>query len=120
MTTQTDSSTPLVDRYINTWNETDAMKRAELIRTAFADEATYRDPLLAGDGQEGIDAMIRAVHERFPGHVFTRSGPVDRFANHLRFSWALATPAGETIVRGTDFATLDGDERFVKVTGFLD
>ncbi|MGP8437203.1 nuclear transport factor 2 family protein [Paraburkholderia fungorum] len=112
--------TDLLDRYFDAWNETDAVRRRELIAATWAADADYRDPLLAGAGHDGIDAMIRAVHERFPHHTFRRTTEVDGFANRLRFSWALTTPAGEAIVKGSDFGLLDTHGRLQAVTGFLD
>ncbi|MDR5753952.1 MULTISPECIES: nuclear transport factor 2 family protein [unclassified Caballeronia] len=120
MNAQSPSRDVLIDRYFDAWNETDAERRATLIRASYAEHASYRDPLLHGDGHAGIDAMIRAVHERFPAHTFRRTTDVDGFANHLRFSWELRTPQGQTIVKGTDFGTLDDNERIVSITGFLD
>ena len=76
--------TDLIDRYFDAWNETDAVRRRELIAATWASDADYRDPLLAGAGHDGIDAMIRAVHERFPHHTFHRTTEVDGFANRLR------------------------------------
>ena len=64
------------------------LRRRELIAATWSADADYRDPLLAGAGHDGIDAMIRAVHERFPHHTFHRTTEVDGFANRLRFSWA--------------------------------
>src|SRR5579871_6395641 len=58
--------TDLIDRYFDSWNETDGVRRRELIEATWSADADYRDPLLAGTGHAGIDAMIRAVHERFP------------------------------------------------------
>ena len=81
--------TDLIDRYFDAWNETDAVRRRELIAATWTADADYRDPLLAGAGHDGIDAMIRAVHERFPHHTFHRTTEVDGFANRLRFSWEL-------------------------------
>ena len=89
--------TDLIDRYFDAWNETDGARRRELIAATWSADADYRDPLLSGAGHEGIDAMIGAVHERFPHHTFRRTGQVDGYANRLRFSWELITPAGETI-----------------------
>jgi hypothetical protein len=48
----------LVDRYIATWNETDPAKRRDLIGRTWTAEGQYLDPLLAGEGHDGIDAMI--------------------------------------------------------------
>ncbi|WP_454873370.1 nuclear transport factor 2 family protein [Paraburkholderia xenovorans] len=112
--------TDLIDRYFDVWNETDGARRRELITATWSADADYRDPLLSGAGHEGIDAMIRAVHERFPHHTFRRTGQVDGFANRLRFSWELITPAGEAIVKGSDFGVVDPRGRLQAVTGFLD
>jgi hypothetical protein len=111
--------TDLVDRYFDAWNETDSARRRELIAATWTSDAVYVDPLLAGNGHDGIDAMIRAVHERFPGHTFHRSSEVDGFANNLRFSWWLETPEGTPIVKGSDFGVLDAGGRLRAVTGFL-
>src|SRR6185295_17784699 len=62
--------TDLIDRYIAIWNETDAVRRRDLIASTWTETASYLDPLMQGDGQSGIDAMIQAVQERFPGHRF--------------------------------------------------
>jgi hypothetical protein len=116
MTTHTD----LIDRYFDAWNETDTAKRRALIASTWTVDAVYVDPLLAGDGHDGIDAMIRAVHQRFPGHTFRRTTQVDGFANRLRFSWELTTPDGNPIVKGSDFGVVDPGGRLQAVTGFLD
>jgi hypothetical protein len=112
--------TALIDRYFDAWNETDAPRRQQLIAATWASDAAYADPLLSGAGHDGIDAMIRAVHERFPRHSFRRTTEVDGFANRLRFSWELTTPDGISIVKGSDFGVVDANGRLQSVTGFLD
>ncbi|RDK00372.1 nuclear transport factor 2 family protein [Paraburkholderia lacunae] len=114
------ANTDLIDRYFDAWNETDAARRRELIAATWTVDADYRDPLLSGAGRDGIDAMIRAVHERFPNHTFRRTTEVDGFANRLRFSWELSTPEGTAIVKGSDFGMVDANGRLQAVTGFLD
>lgn len=112
--------TDLIDRYFDAWNESDTGRRRELIVATWSTSAAYLDPLLSGDGHDGIDAMIRAVHERFPHHTFRRTTEVDGFANRLRFSWELTTPDGTPIVKGSDFGVVDTTGRLQAVTGFLD
>ncbi|RFU49488.1 nuclear transport factor 2 family protein [Paraburkholderia sp. DHOC27] len=112
--------TDLIDRYFAAWNETDAVSRRELIAATWNTHAAYLDPLLSGDGHAGIDAMIRAVHERFPRHTFRRISEVDGFANRLRFSWELTTPEGTSVIKGSDFGVVDSNGRLQSVTGFLD
>jgi hypothetical protein len=110
----------LVDRYFAAWNETNAARRRALIEQTWAHDASYVDPLLAGNGHEGIDAMIGAVHERFPQHTFRLNNNADGFGNYVRFSWDLVAPGGEAIVKGSDFGVVDAAGRFKSVTGFLD
>src|SRR5687767_11945611 len=70
MTTDTSTLTAVVDTYIDMWNEADADRRADLIRTAWADDARYRDPLLEADGHAGLSEMVATVHGHYPGHRF--------------------------------------------------
>src|SRR4029077_2392934 len=77
--------TDLVDRYIATWNETDGGRRRDLIAQTWAEGASYLDPMLQGEGRDGINAMIVGVQERFPGHRFRRTGDVDSHHDRVRF-----------------------------------
>jgi hypothetical protein len=110
----------LIDRYIAAWNETDAPRRAGLIARTWTPDARYRDPLMQGEGHAGIDAMVQAVQQRYPGHLFRRVGEVDALHDHLRFSWSLGAPGEPPIARGTDFAVVAEDGRLRTVTGYLD
>lgn len=110
----------VVDRYIAAWNETDAGRRRGLVAATFAKAARYRDPIGAGDGHAGIDALIGAVQARFPGYRFSRRGVADGHGGHLRFAWDLAADGEEPLAGGTDFATLAADGRLAEVVGFLD
>ena len=112
--------TDLIDRYLAAWNETDAGRRRDLIAGTFASDVSYLDPVMQGDGHDGIGALIEGVHARFPGHRFSRIGSVDAHHDRVRFSWALAPHGGEALVKGTDFATLAADARLAAVTGFFD
>jgi hypothetical protein len=109
-----------VDRYIEAWNETDAARRRALIRAAYAEDAEYRDPVLAAAGHDGIDAMIERVHERFPGCRFRLAGAPDTHHDRVRFAWTLGPDEAKPVVEGVDFATLAPDGRFARVAGFFD
>lgn len=54
----TDTTTAVVDRYVAAWNATDADHRTQLIAETWAEDGTYLDPVMRGDGHSGIDAMI--------------------------------------------------------------
>lgn len=110
----------LIDTYIACWNEADAGRRAGLAAEAFAEGATYVDPMMEGAGSDGIAAMIGAAQAHFPGLRFSRRGGVDAHHNLLRFAWELAPEGGAAVAAGTDVAELTADGRFARVIGFID
>ena len=113
-------ATKIADAYIALWNETDRTRRKALIVKAWTEDAIYVDPVMRGRGHEEIDALIGAVHERFPGARFALSGKPDGYADHVRFSWTLGTSTEPPIAHGTDFGTMAGDGRLKSIAGFLD
>ena len=115
----TDAAT-IANRYIETWNEADTIRRHTLIANGWAENANYIDPLMRGEGREEISGLISAVRERFPGHAFTLIGQPDGHADRIRFSWRLGAQNGLCIAQGTDFAVVDEQGRLLSVTGFLD
>ena len=109
----------LIDTYIASWNETDAERRRELVSRTWAEDATYVDPLMSGEGIDGIDAMIAGVQQQYPGHRFELADGPDAHHDRVRFSWHLVGDAGP-IATGFDFGTLTEDGRLRDVTGFLE
>ncbi|WP_342240535.1 nuclear transport factor 2 family protein [Inquilinus sp. OTU3971] len=113
------TATELVDRYIAIWNETHAGRRRALIDATWTEGAFYLDPMMRGDGRAGIDAMIAAVQERFPGNRFRRIGPVDEHNGRIRFRWELGLEDAPALVAGTDFGEIVGG-LLAGITGFID
>lgn len=109
----------LVDGYIAAWNATAADERATLVARTWTDDATYVDPLMSGDGHQGISAMIAGARGQYPGLRFRRRGTIDVHGDNLRFSWELGPEGGAAMAGGTDFAVLEAG-RIKAVTGFLD
>jgi pimeloyl-ACP methyl ester carboxylesterase len=113
------SLSELVDRYIATWNERDAGRRAELVARTFTPSARYVDPLAAASGHAAISQLIGAVHGQFPDFTFTRRGAADGHGAFARFAWSLGPVGGPPVAGGTDLAVIDNG-RLASVTGFLD
>ncbi|MBO0723977.1 MAG: nuclear transport factor 2 family protein [Blastocatellia bacterium] len=111
--------TELIDRYIATWNETDARRRRDLIARTWTEDSTYVDPLMRGEGRDGIDAMIQGVQAQFPGLLFRRTGDVDAHNDRVRFAWELGPEGAPALAGGVDFGMIAGD-RLQAITGFLD
>ncbi len=112
--------TKLIDGYIAIWNEPAGAMRQQLIKETWAEDASYLDPVLVGEGHPGIDAMVQGVQERFPGHRFRRTSEVDSHHDRVRFTWELASEDGTMVVKGTDYGALTADGRLQTIIGFFD
>jgi hypothetical protein len=110
----------IVDSYISMWNETDADQRRELVARTVTEDASYLDPVMSGDGIDGIAAMIGGAQQQFPGHRFTLVSGPDAHHDRLRFSWSLAANGSTPAAVGVDFVTVAHDGRMRSITGFLD
>ncbi|MCG2629703.1 nuclear transport factor 2 family protein [Bradyrhizobium sp. WYCCWR 13023] len=106
-------------RYIDLWNERAQVRRRELLSEFWTTDASYVDPLMKGDGRDGIDALISGVQQRFPDFRFSLIGEPNGYGDHVRFSWGLGPDGVDSPIKGTDFAVLK-DGRIRSVTGFLD
>jgi hypothetical protein len=109
----------IATRYLEIWNERDAGKRRALIASLWAEDASFRDPIAAGDGVAGIDQVIEGVQNRFPDFRFRQLGAADGFGDYVRLSWGLGPDGGDAPIKGSDFLELTG-ARLQKVTGFFD
>jgi hypothetical protein len=109
----------IVDRYIDAWNETDPAARRALIAQTWMPDGRYLDPLMTGEGHDGIDAMIAGVQDQFPGIRFRRTGEIDAHHDVVRFTWALGPEGGAPFAGGLDVGVLAGD-RLQRIIGFLD
>jgi hypothetical protein len=110
----------VAERYLAFWNEADPARRQALVAEAWTADGRYVDPLMSGEGHDGIAAMIGAARSQFPGHGFSLRGKPDGHGRHVRLSWDLAPAGGSPVAGGTDVATLDDEGRIVAVIGFLD
>ena len=80
----------IAETYLAVWNEADDARRRALLEQSWAADARYADPLMQGQGRDGIAAMMGAARAQFPGHNCTLHGIPDRHGNHVRFSWIFA------------------------------
>lgn len=115
-------ATRIAERYLAAWNEREPAARRAQVAQVFAPDASYLDPMMRGSGVDGIDGMIGAAQQQFPGCRFALHGTPSGHNDVVRFSWSLAAEAAPEapLALGTDFATIDADGRLVRVTGFLD
>ncbi len=105
--------------YIAAWNERDAARRSVLLDAAFTSDVSYRDPIMQGDGHDGVAALIDGVQQRCAGFRCSLKGVPDGFADTIRFSWNLGPEGTESVIEGTDIGVIENG-RLKSVTGFLD
>jgi hypothetical protein len=111
----------LVQRYLDAWNEADPDRRRSAVESLWADGARYVDPVASATGHDEIAALIGAVQEQLPGHVFRLLDGADSHHNLTRFTWELVPAGGgESLVEGFDVAVTGDDGRIESVLGFLD
>jgi hypothetical protein len=119
--TNSPSITDTINTYLAAWNEGVPERRRALVALVFADDATYKDPMMAGAGGDEIATMIGAAQQQFPGHRFVLAAGPDAVGDHVRFVWSLEPVAGGDVVAiGHDFATVRPDGRLGEVVGFLE
>ena len=106
-------------RYIELWNEKMPSRRREMLSEDWTADARYIDPVMSGDGHDGVDALIAGVQQRFPEFKFKLIGEPNGYGDHVRFSWGLGPDGVDSPIKGTDFAVLK-DGRIRRITGFLD
>ena len=109
----------LAERYIAAWNETDPGRRRALIGGLWTEDASFVDPVMQGEGHDGINAVIAGVQGRFPGFRFALIGAPDGFGDYLRLSWGLGPAGADAPLKGADFMAVR-DGRLATVTGFFD
>jgi hypothetical protein len=109
----------VASRYIDLWNERSADRRRAMLSQHWARDAKYVDPLMSGDGHDGVDALISGVQARFPDFRFQLIGQPNGFGENLRFSWGLGPDGADSPIKGTDFAVVQ-DGKIRSITGFLD
>ncbi len=76
----------LVENYIAMWNENDPQQRRSLVARTVTDDAAYLDPIMSGEGIDGIDGMIAAAQQQFPGHRFALVSGPDAHHDRVRFT----------------------------------
>lgn len=115
----------IAQRYLDTWNESDADNRAKAVGDLFTADARYIDPLSSVSGHDSLSSVIQAAQEQWAGHHFELAGTVDAHHNIARFNWHLVTEAGgDAAVIGfvtlvtTEDGNIEGAYSFVdKVAG---
>jgi hypothetical protein len=118
-TTEATAVEALLDRYFDTWNETDATRRLALCEQVWASDGRYTDPLLDAVGPAAISDGLGGLQAQMPGHRVDRSTAIDAHHDRVRFGWTVTSPGGDVVVAGVDVAALDADGKLSSIAGFF-
>ena len=107
-------------KYIQSWNERDAVRRRASIDDLFAESCTYTDPMAAVRGRDGVDGFIAAVQKQFAGVSFGLAGAVDAHHGVARFTWHATVPGvADPVAIGFDVMVVEAG-KITQIVGFLD
>jgi hypothetical protein len=121
MTTNTSTTTleSTIDRYIDSWNETDADARYAICREVWADDGRYVDPLVDATGPRAIADALGGLQAQLPGHRVRRVTGIDAHHDQARFGWTISAPDGSVAFAGVDIVAAKDDGRLHMIAGFL-
>ncbi|MDQ4069898.1 MAG: nuclear transport factor 2 family protein [Actinomycetota bacterium] len=101
-----------VDGYVAAWNETDPVRRADLLARSVTEDFEFTGPTGTFRGREAVEGLIVALQTRMAGAVVVRSGPVEG----ATFPWAIVTAAGATLLEGLDEVEAGPDGRLRRIS----
>ena len=104
-----------VQDYIAVWNEPDAGKRRQLIRTLWQEDAHHLARTLEAVGHAGIEKRVTDAYDKWvkeKGNVFRLQRGVDGHHDTVKLRWEMLPAAGGAVISvGFDFLVLGGDGR---------
>jgi hypothetical protein len=108
-----------VDTYCSAWDEADSLLREAMLRTVWAEGATYTDPNVHVVGLAELVAHIERVLVRYPGSRIVRTSAVDAHHSVARFGWKKIWADGSSLPEGIDFVEFSEAGAIKRVIGFF-
>jgi uncharacterized protein YndB with AHSA1/START domain len=109
-----------VDALVASWNEPEASRRRELLKSCWAEDALFVDKMGYVPGLDALDTFIANMHRFMPGVSLERTGPIRETHGRVHFPWRLTGPDGHGVGQGVDVGRMDGEGRFLELAGFWD
>ena len=105
--------------YIAVWNEPDAERRRQIIRSLWQEDAHHLARTIEAVGHAGIEKRVSDAYDKWvreKGNVFRLRDGVDGHHGTIKLRWEMlpadaAGGGGEVISIGFDFLVLGGDGR---------
>jgi SnoaL-like domain len=100
------------------FGELDAKKRREAIAALWTEDCVFVDHNGKSRGRYELDRAVAALHQRFPGYVFSELRPADVLEESGRLAWSFGPP-GQGHIRGEDVVLVRNGRISLMLT-FLD
>ena len=107
------------DHMMAAWNETDPSKVRSHLDKALAPDVRFVDPSIDVTGIDGFEQNVHEVHEKNPGHTYSRVSAVDSQRGFHRYHWAIHNKDGALVLPGFDVVETDESGRVTCVIGFF-
>lgn len=109
-----------IDRYVDSWNESDVGHRHVLIESVWSTDGTYHAPAVEAHGYAAISENITRIQDKYPNRVFCRTSEVFSHHDRARYTWAMLDLGGSATIAGVDYAQFADDGRLRRVTCVYD
>ncbi|MDT3442949.1 MULTISPECIES: nuclear transport factor 2 family protein [unclassified Pseudofrankia] len=108
------STTDLILKYLDVWNERDSAARETLMTSVLTEDSVYTDPDYAGlRGHDALSEAIGQAQERFGDLRFTLDVVLGAHHDRALFTWRLGT-----VATGYDLVEF-AENRIRTVVGFF-
>jgi SnoaL-like domain len=105
------------EAYFAAFGETSPVKREELLRSVVAEDVSFSNPGVSGEGIDTLLAHISGFQEHFPGGHF-RINWVRQQNGQILGEWTQLAMDGSEIVTAHSYAQLNDDGRIGRFAGF--
>ena len=110
-----------IQNYFKAWGQRDDEKRAELLKTAWAENGIYSDPSAHVVGRQALIKHIgqALASPQFQGASLSPGSAVDIHHQVFRFEWKMSDASGKTLIKGMDYGEFNEQGQITKIIGFF-
>lgn len=98
----------LQETHVTAWNEKDAEKRYELLKSIYADDVKMYDKDFIFDGLKAISDFIGKLIAEDPSFSFAAAKPIEPLQNSARFYGHIQTSGG--MLNSMDFFLIENEK----------
>jgi hypothetical protein len=105
--------------YVESWSETEAPKRLELLGRCLNPDCVYTDPVIQVHGCKPLSDYMAQFQQSAPGGAFVAT----KFATHhdrALMHWNMVDGKQNVLAQGVSYFLYGADGRLMQMTGFFE